>query len=65
MSDKHINRRFKVIDEKTIKGSGVDGIIEITAPEHIDAVTGGLLSIPPTTYPGQPPLPNSPVWSPH
>ncbi|MEG3172120.1 hypothetical protein U1708_07820 [Sphingomonas sp. ZB1N12] len=65
MSNQHTNRRSNVINEKTIKGSGVDGIIEIIAPEEIDAVAGGLLAIPPTTYPGQPPLPNSPVYSPH
>lgn len=78
MSQESNLRRSKVINKKSIKGSGLEGIVEIESPEALDSVVGGSPygpqdcpppppppPPPPTTYPGQPPLPNSPAWGPY
>jgi len=77
MSNKQKPNKIKNVSKANIEGSVLDGIVEIESPEVLDAVAGGQVygppaptpppppPWPPTTYPGQPPLPNSPAWGPY
>jgi hypothetical protein len=75
MSRKSNSRKSKIVDQESIEGSDLEGIVEIDDSELLDEVVGGTpygapnypsypppYYPPPTTYPGQPPASNCPPW---